>query len=75
MESGRAFIFLNRINVSFGYHLVWLMVLSEAADFGYECTDDYDLTDEGCLMWNDPIVAIEWPEGIEPILSSKDKVG
>lgn len=51
------------------------MVLSEAADFGYECTDDYDLTDEGCLMWNDPIVAIEWPEGIEPILSSKDKVG
>jgi dTDP-4-dehydrorhamnose 3,5-epimerase len=51
------------------------VVLSETADFEYKCTDYYDPTDEGCLMWNDPSVAIEWPEGIEPILSAKDKVG
>ena len=26
-------------------------------------------------MWNDPTVGIEWPEGIEPILSAKDQSG
>lgn len=51
------------------------VVLSETADFEYKCTEYYDPTDEGCLMWNDPTVAIAWPEGIEPILSAKDKKG
>lgn len=51
------------------------MVLSDVADFEYKCTDYYDPTDEGCLIWNDPTVAIEWPEGIEPKLSEKDKLG
>lgn len=51
------------------------MVLSDVADFEYKCTDYYDPTDEGCLIWNDPAVAIEWPEGIEPKLSEKDKLG
>ncbi|REG78353.1 dTDP-4-dehydrorhamnose 3,5-epimerase [Marinomonas pollencensis] len=51
------------------------VVLSDVADFEYKCTDYYDPSDEGCLMWNDPTVAIEWPEGIEPILSYKDKFG
>lgn len=51
------------------------VVLSEVADFEYKCTDYYDPTDEGCLMWNDPAVGIEWPEGIEPILSAKDQAG
>jgi dTDP-4-dehydrorhamnose 3,5-epimerase len=51
------------------------VVLSDIADFEYKCTDYYDPADEGCLMWNDPAVGIEWPEGIEPILSAKDQVG
>ncbi|WP_137170436.1 dTDP-4-dehydrorhamnose 3,5-epimerase [Marinomonas sp. FW-1] len=51
------------------------VVLSDVADFEYKCTDYYDPTDEGCLMWNDPTVGIEWPEGIEPILSAKDQNG
>jgi dTDP-4-dehydrorhamnose 3,5-epimerase len=51
------------------------VVLSDVADFEYKCTDYYDPTDEGCLMWNDPTVDIEWPEGIEPILSTKDQDG
>ncbi|ETI61399.1 dTDP-4-dehydrorhamnose 3,5-epimerase [Marinomonas profundimaris] len=51
------------------------VVLSDTADFEYKCTDYYDPTDEGCLMWNDPAVDIEWPEGIEPILSAKDQDG
>lgn len=51
------------------------VVLSDVADFEYKCTDYYDPTDEGCLVWNDPSIGIEWPEGIEPILSAKDKYG
>lgn len=51
------------------------VVLSDVADFEYKCTDYYDPTDEGCLMWNDSAAGIEWPEGIEPILSAKDQDG
>ena len=51
------------------------VVLSDVADFEYKCTDYYDPSDEGCLRWNDPTVAIAWPEGIEPILSAKDAIG
>lgn len=50
------------------------VVLSDLADFEYKCTDYYDPSDEGCLMWNDPTVNIHWP--IEtPLLSEKDKAG
>lgn len=51
------------------------VVLSDVADFEYKCTDYYDPSDEGCLMWNDPTVGILWPEGIEPLLSAKDQAG
>ena len=46
-------------------------VLSETADFQYKCTDYYDPSDEGGLIWNDPDVAIDWPIA-DPSLSSKD---
>ena len=46
-------------------------VLSETADFQYKCTDYYDPSDEGGVIWNDPDVAIEWPI-THPSLSSKD---
>src|SRR5210317_509063 len=36
-------------------------VLSETADFLYKCSDYYDPSDEGGVIWNDPDVAIEWP--------------
>ncbi|MEP3349839.1 MAG: dTDP-4-dehydrorhamnose 3,5-epimerase [Marinomonas sp.] len=51
------------------------VVLSDVADFEYKCTDYYDPSDEGCLIWNDLTIGIQWPEGIEPILSAKDAVG
>lgn len=51
------------------------VVLSDIADFEYKCTDYYDPSDEGCLMWNDVAVGIKWPEGISPILSEKDQQG
>ncbi len=50
------------------------LVLSESADFEYKCTDYYDPDDEGCLIWNDPAVGIQWPLA-DPLLSDKDRQG
>lgn len=54
------------------------LVLSEVADFEYKCTDYYDPSDEGSLIWNDPEVAIEWPLNdlgdVEVQLSGKDAI-
>ncbi|MEF9674807.1 dTDP-4-dehydrorhamnose 3,5-epimerase [Pectobacterium aroidearum] len=50
------------------------VVLSELADFEYKCTDYYNPANEGCLLWNDPDVGIEWPI-TKPLLSEKDKLG
>jgi len=46
-------------------------VLTDTADFQYKCTDYYDPSDEGGLIWNDPDVAIDWPID-QPLLSEKD---
>ena len=45
--------------------------LSEEADFLYKCTELYAPGDEYGIAWDDPDVAIEWPE-IECLLSEKD---
>tara|TARA_B110000003_G_scaffold218640_1_gene218320 strand:+ start:6268 stop:6804 length:537 start_codon:yes stop_codon:yes gene_type:complete len=47
------------------------VVLSEYADFEYKCTDYYDPSDEGSIIWNDPDIGINWPLE-KPSLSSKD---
>lgn len=47
------------------------LVLSESADFEYKCTDYYEPSDEGSILWNDPDLNIPWP--IEkPLISEKD---
>lgn len=51
------------------------LVLSDVADFEYKCTDYYDPTDEGCLLWSDPNIGIEWPISGGIILSDKDAAG
>lgn len=38
------------------------LVLSETAEFCYKCTDFYHPGDEGGLAWNDPQIAIRWPQ-------------
>jgi dTDP-4-dehydrorhamnose 3,5-epimerase len=50
------------------------VTLSDTADFEYKCTDYYDPTDEGCLMWNDSDIGIDWPIN-SPSLSEKDAKG
>ena len=48
------------------------LVLSDTADFEYKCTDYYDPSDEGSILWNDPDLNISWPIA-NPVLSTKDK--
>ncbi len=38
------------------------LVLSDVAEFCYKCDDFYHPNYEGGMAWNDPQIAIEWPE-------------
>ncbi len=51
------------------------LVLSDAAEFCYKCTDFYHPGDEGGLLWNDEEIGVEWPleEGVDLIISEKDQ--
>jgi len=52
------------------------VVLSESADFLYKTTDYYAPQHERCIAWNDPQLAIAWPDlGMAPVLSAKDAQG
>jgi len=51
------------------------LVLSEHAEFLYKTTDYYAPQYERSLAWNDPTVAINWPDNIVPQLSAKDQSG
>jgi dTDP-4-dehydrorhamnose 3,5-epimerase len=63
------------------HHQLWIppglahgfLVLSETADFLYKTTDYYAPQSEGSVCWNDPDLAIAWPDvGMLPQLSAKD---
>lgn len=51
------------------------LVLTESADFLYKTTDYYAPEYERCIAWNDPSIGINWPQGVEPQLSEKDRLG
>jgi dTDP-4-dehydrorhamnose 3,5-epimerase len=52
------------------------LVLSETAEFLYKTTDYYAPEHERCIVWNDPTLAIAWPDlGSVPKLSAKDTAG
>jgi dTDP-4-dehydrorhamnose 3,5-epimerase len=65
-------------------HQIWIppglahgfVVLSETAEFLYKTTDYYAPEHERCIAWNDPVLAINWPnlDGVLQ-LSTKDKKG
>jgi dTDP-4-dehydrorhamnose 3,5-epimerase len=50
-------------------------VLSESADLLYKASDYYAPHAERSILWNDPLIGIDWPLDGEPILSAKDAAG
>lgn len=49
------------------------LVTSDSADFLYKTTDYYAPKAEGCVLWSDPALGIEWPDvGTTPLLAAKD---
>ncbi|MCP9841992.1 dTDP-4-dehydrorhamnose 3,5-epimerase [Synechococcus sp. J7-Johnson] len=65
------------------HHQLWVppgfahgfLVFSDVADFCYLCSNYYHPASEQGILWNDPELAIAWPElpeGVEPQLSAKD---
>jgi dTDP-4-dehydrorhamnose 3,5-epimerase len=51
------------------------VVLSETAEFLYKTTDYWDPASERSLLWNDPVLGIEWPLDGAPLLAAKDAAG
>lgn len=48
------------------------IVLSDSAEVLYKATDYYAPACERSLLWRDASLNIDWPKGIQPILSTKD---
>lgn len=71
LDSGKQNEFYIPQGFAHGYY-----VLSEQAILSYKCSDFYDPQGQGGLMWNDPLLNIDWPglkAGLTPLLSEKDK--
>lgn len=51
------------------------LTLTDAAEFLYKTTDYYAPQFERSILWNDPDIGIQWPDGdASPALSSKDQL-
>ena len=44
--------------------------LEDNTEINYKCTEEWNRDGEGCILWNDPLLNIEWPDS-DPILSDK----
>lgn len=51
------------------------VVLSDTAEFLYKTTDYYAPEYERTLLWNDPVLGIQWPFDGHPKLAPKDATG
>lgn len=51
------------------------LTLSESAEFLYKTTDYWAREYERCIVWDDPSIAVDWPIGVTPVLSEKDRQG
>lgn len=49
------------------------LVTSEQALFAYKCTELYHPETQFAVRWDDPDIGIDWPPGIAPVLSDKDR--
>lgn len=50
------------------------LTLQDNTIFSYKCTNYYNKASEGCILWNDNTLNINW-DVQNPLLSDKDKVG
>jgi len=48
------------------------VVTSESAEFLYKTTDYYAPQFERSIRWDDSNIGIQWPSGVQPVLSQKD---
>jgi dTDP-4-dehydrorhamnose 3,5-epimerase len=48
------------------------LVLGDGADVAYKTTDYYAPECERSIRYDDPGLGIEWPAGIDPLLSARD---
>ena len=51
------------------------LVTSETAEFLYKTTNFWAPAFERSILWNDPIIGIDWPKQVQPVLSAKDIAG
>ncbi|MEY4287473.1 MAG: dTDP-4-dehydrorhamnose 3,5-epimerase [Bacteroidota bacterium] len=51
------------------------LALEDDTIFSYKCTAPYHQASEGCLLWNDPDLDIDWGSSNLPFLSAKDAAG
>jgi dTDP-4-dehydrorhamnose 3,5-epimerase len=50
------------------------VTLEDETVFSYKCSNIYNKDSEGCILWSDPGLGIDWQVD-SPTLSEKDKVG
>lgn len=63
-------------------HMLWIpegfahgfVALEDDTHFLYKTTDYYAKDSERAIIWNDPDLAINWPDALNIIVSSKDKI-
>ena len=48
--------------------------LSEGTIFSYKCDNFYSKESEETILWNDPVLAIDWPDN-DWVISDKDREG
>ena len=51
------------------------LVLSGVAECLYKTTDYYAPEHERCISWNDPVLNVQWPITVNPLVSEKDEKG
>ena len=49
------------------------LTLSETADFCYKVNNFYNKEADSGIIWNDPDIAVNWPEMENILLSAKDQ--
>ncbi len=51
------------------------LVLSDTVECLYKTTSYYAPEHERCIIWDDPMIGIQWPIDGAPVLSGKDRQG